>query len=38
LIGPLTLAAGTFRRRELSLAEESAANPARGTSIRRKMG
>jgi MFS family permease len=38
LIAPLTLAAGTFRRRELSSAEESAANPARGTAIRRTTG
>jgi hypothetical protein len=38
LIGPLTLAAGAFRRREVSSAEEPAAHPARGTAIRRKMG
>lgn len=38
LIGPLTLAAGTFRRRELSSAEEPAASPAQDTLIRREMG
>jgi MFS family permease len=38
LIGPLTLVAGTFRRRELSSAEESGANPARSRAIRRTTG
>jgi hypothetical protein len=37
LIGPLTLVAGTFRRRELS-SEESAANQGRGTAIQRTRG
>jgi hypothetical protein len=38
LIGPLTLAAGTFRRRELSSAKEPAANPAQDRATRHTTG
>ncbi|MFE7132447.1 MFS transporter [Streptomyces sp. NPDC057638] len=38
LIGPLTLAAGAFRRRESAAAEESAAHAAQSTPIRRETG